>query len=52
MNSFYEYETRMNQVKSEIEKKAREAWKLTPHVPHKHLNFQFIKSFMLWLQSL
>jgi hypothetical protein len=52
MNNFYEYETRMNQIKTEIEKTAQEAWKTTPRVPRRYMNLQFVKSFILWLQKL
>jgi hypothetical protein len=52
MNHHYEFETRMNQIKAEIEKKAREAWKTSPQAPRRNLNFQFIKNFVIWLQKL
>jgi hypothetical protein len=51
MNSFYEYETRMNQIKNEIEKTAQGTWKYSPSTPRRQLNLQFVKIIILWLKK-
>ncbi|MBW7453783.1 hypothetical protein ACFOLF_25470 [Paenibacillus sepulcri] len=52
MNNLYEYETRMNQIRDDVEKAAREAWKTSPQAPPGRLVLQLLRSLTLWLQKL
>jgi hypothetical protein len=49
MNNYYDYENRMMEVKNEVERTARNAWKTAPKKARLSIHLQIVRSFLLWL---